>query len=385
MRPGSAASDRPRGPAVLCFGASAAAAFAAVVFATVFIFSSLSGGFFVEAPWGEISCRNPIHLLLEAVGAWLAWALLRRLCGRLAARPPPAGPPRETALTSAESVFVPIMLVGFVFLLWLRFLYRSYEDYLLHRHDFIWPFWHAHVVSLAMLAGVVVLWYRLRRTDGAFAALAGSCLFLFSPLAFDLTAPVTYAFAAMTVVWLVTSLAGAGALPVRVKVGALAVAPVLMGAIVAWLDATGRGWGAGRVTDHFMLQSAPGLLWILVVAGVFGWFNARRVRRDVLPGAAALGLLGVVLAGARAGTGDVGGVLMIPLVVTLASLGARWLWRETIFSRSVFGRNVLVLLLLGVILGVGKRGLDRGVKPPSDTPERKAIEMRFAEPEEDVH
>lgn len=348
-------------PFVVFFG------FLAVVFAVLFLFSSTYHGFQLATPLGVLRCREAYKLLWDAVLFWAVWTGLCRLCGCLEGRDTAesALSPRQE-LSPHEERWVTAFITVLNFLLWLRFLYRTYERYLLGLSDRLTiPFWHIHLLFAAVAVGSLCLWHGLRRSHGAMAGFVGSVVFALSPMAFYVSDTMVFGYVLLVAGWL--ALSGAVRLPltraVRFALGAAALLGIVL--TIGYLHRTGRGWGVGRLYTQFVTRSAPGLTGILAAVGLAGWMLFRGETCALLRAALVPAAGGLALAGSRQVVGDVGALLLLPAAAVLTGMGVDLLFNRALFARRVLSRNVLVILLAGVLFGVAKDGIDRGIRPPA--------------------
>ena len=359
-------------------------------FAVLFLFSNTYGGFALETPFGLLQCREPWQLLCESLLFWAIWSGVAwwrcRASGAASAAPHELPAP----LGGGGSRAVPVLLALLTGSLWLRALYRSYAHVLLaHAPHPSVPFWECHLLFAAALIGALLLWSRLRRSDGALAAAFGATLFALSPTAFYVSRSMAAGYAVLAL-----ALLAAAARPERVgsevcaplnfRASSRRWVPLQLGlgllaalALIGLLHANGLGWAGARVWTHFMERCLPGLSGILAAAAVAGALIWRSAPGNFMRWALGLSSLGIALAGMRESVGDLGALLLLPLAVLLAMRGVGLLWRRSLLGRTVLGRNILVVLLIGILLGITRNGTNRDINRPAyDTPAETAGQKR---------
>lgn len=344
-----------------------AVALVSTLFAVVFLVSAAYGGFRVQTPFGLISCTEPSRLLGLTAVLLLAWALVRRRGeGEWAAVP----------LSGQEARWVPVFLLILSGLLWLRFLYRSYERYLLGLSPQPLPFWQTHLIFASVAPACLFFWHDVRRRGGNLAALTGAVMLAFAPCAFYVSRTTAVAFLAALAAWVVLTilLRAAPSKKTACSWGLAALAIVAVGVVV--LHRTEWGWGGNRVWDQILGRAAPGLTGWLAVAGLTSLLLGMQTE-GVLRAALVLAPFGLALAGARGAGGEVGAVLLAPLAAVLSATGVAFLLDKTAAGRTAFGRNILVLLLAGILLGVAKQGIDHGVWPPGTAEDGEVEQTRL--------
>lgn len=323
----------------------------------LFLVSSLFGGFRMNTPLGLLSCRDPARLLLLTLAGLLLWTVLDSGRGEDV-------PPEERKKSERNSSAGPVSVFLLVtFLLWVRFVYRAYEPCFGGRpvsYDLL-----RLVHALFLFSGLTALagWKRMSGSGREIAAFFAALFLALSPLRFYVSSFVVTGFAMLAVflvfqspieVWLRRVCGG------RTWLGCVIALAVLIGGASHF---TGLGWAGNRLQEHFFQRVAPGLsVWLLPLGG----WNLWCFRAGPSPGwrlSLALGLWGLVLSGSRGEVGALGALLMLPLVSALMEQGVSFLWKWPL-GRTVFGRNVMVLCLLGVLLGLVRDGLDRGIRSP---------------------
>ncbi|HOW97259.1 MAG TPA: hypothetical protein P5567_05055 [Kiritimatiellia bacterium] len=328
----------------------------------LFLVSSLYGGFKMATPLGSLSCRHPGPLLLWTALCAGVWALMSRPATR---GEDDAAPPFSRAGAIG-------LLLAATALLWLRFLYRSYEPVFGHRPVPTVPFLFTHLLFLFSGLAALGVWRQLRRTEAEPAALFAALFTALSPLWFHVSAPVVAGYAAIALLWW-------GAPRLERAPGwllATALIPVAAAVLRHW------GWAGNRLTDQFA-AAAPGLCAWLLLPGLAGWWFSRRTRRPWMRAALLACAWSVVCAGARGEAGSLGAVLGLPLIASLLAVGGGWLLSAVPAERGWLARNVIMICLAGILLGMVRDGLDRSIRspfaPPLPGPEAPAA---ASEPEE---
>lgn len=348
---------------------AAAAAVLAGVFAVLFVFSSAVRGFQLETPCGVLHCREAIKLLWNALVCWGVWTGLTALRERLGAGTSRTAPARIDPLSTGETRWMAFLLVVANVLVWVRFMYRSYARYVVGTaHHPTIPFGQIHLLSASALVASLFLWGRLRKTEGAVAAFTASALFALSPMAFYVSDTMAAGYALLAAGWILLSLAP----PWKPSAGASALAAAACLAFLAalgwWLHDAGLGWGGARVWTQLTTRTLPDLWWVPAIVGlaVVLWPGGRA--SGVLRAAVWPALVGLVFAGSREVAGDIGALLLLPAGATLAGAGTAFLFNASPLSRTALGRNVVVLLVVGMFLGAAKTGVDRGARAPGYVP-----------------
>ena len=333
---------------------------ASVVLAFLFLASSACGGFRFDTPLGRLGCSKPHNLFWYALALFVLWSVVSaRVVKRDAEGRPPVPPPGGTAISA-------IMLGLVLVFLWGRSLYWSYESFLLsHSEKIVTPLWESHVVYLLTAAGSFYLWDRLRHAAGLLAGFVGALLFAFSPAFGYVSARMAIAHAVLIVVWVTrTEIFLHAPRPIRARWLWPSALIAILGVsfLLYWYE---HGLAGGRIIDRFSVRVLPGVAGVLALAGL-----VRCVRKPgkagPLPAALVLPTaVGLALSAGRHEVGDVGALLMIPMACTLAGLGASALWRSRWVARCVLARNLFLLLLLGVLLGLAHEVSERHVWAPS--------------------
>lgn len=314
-------------------------------FLLLFLVSSLFGGFQMATPLGMLSCRHPGRLLLWT----LAGALACTAAGRRR-----EGPVDEITLFGRAGA-AGLVLTATI-LLWVRFLYRSYEPAFGHRPVPTVPFLSTHLLFLFSGLAALGAWRQLRRSEDERAAVFAALFLAVSPLWFHVSTPVLAGYAVLAAAWW-----AAPALNKLTKwVFASALLPMTAVALKHW------GWAGKRLEDQFVSCAAPGYTGWIVLAGLAGWWFTRSTRRPWLRAALLTFSWGAVLGGARGEAGFLGAVLLLPLLAGLMTAGITALLKAA--GRDPLPRNVILACLLGVLLGLVRDGLDLGIRSPYAPP-----------------
>ncbi len=184
-------------------------------------------------------------------------------------------------------------------------------------------------------------------------------------MAFYVSPTTACGYAVLVAVWIAGTAAARFVTTRAARRGLAFAVAVTVAVVMAWVLATGKGWGGARVTDRFVTRCAPDLSAWLSLAGLIAWRVTRGRSRPYLPVTLALAATGVAVAGARELIGDVGALMLLPCAVVAAGVGAAFLWRNTPLGRTPLGRNLLVVLVIGILMGTAKAGIDRGIRGPS--------------------
>ncbi len=315
------------------------------VFLLLFLVSSLFGGFQMATPLGILSCRHPGRLLLWTFAGALACT---------AAGHRREGPVDEIPLFGRAGA-AGLVLTATI-LLWVRFLYRSYEPAFGHRPVPTVPFLSTHLLFLFSGLAALGAWHRLRRSEDERAAAFAALFLAVSPLWFHVSTPVVAAYAVLAAAWW-----AAPALNQLTKwVFASALVPVATVALKHW------GWAGKRLQDQFVSCAAPGYTGWIVLAGLAGWWFTRSTRRPWLRAALLTFSWGAVLGGARGEAGFLGAVLLLPLLAGLMAAGIHAILKAA--GRDPLPRNVILACLFGILLGLLRDGLDLGIRSPYAPP-----------------
>lgn len=337
-------------PAVLLIGAGRVLAAVTGFFLLLFLVSSLFGGFKMETPLGALSCRHAGRLLLWTLAGALAWTGLNRSRTDVA----------PSSLFSRGGAAILLLIT--TLLLWVRFLYRSYEPAFGHRPVPTVPFVSMHLLFLFSGLAALGVWRQLRRSEEESGAFFAAFFIAASPLWFHVSAPVIAGYAALAIAWWLAPYIELAAVRRRGLIFASAILPVLAIFLKNW------GWAGKRLEEQFVLRAAPGFTGWMVLLGLAGWWFTRRLRRPWMSAALLTFSWGVVLGGARGEAGFLGAVLMLPLLAGLMAAGVRWLLLATPLGRGVLSRNVIMACLVGLVLGLVRDGLDRGIRSPFAPP-----------------
>ncbi len=339
------------------------AAIVAVSMAILFLFSSAFSGFVVQTPGGLIKCRDPLNLLGWMLLAWLAWLILRNLSLRL--WPVSSPVPEYSAPSPGELKCITGSLVLLTFLYWLRSLYRTYERYLLKLSDHLSiPWWQSHLLYVAVLIGVLFVWYQIRHSGGVAAGIVAALLLTVSPTSFYVSRNMVVGFVLLILIWISVSAAMPAGKSGKRYVLIWLILVMAAIALAAGFHAWGPGWGLRRCYTQLLSRSLPGLLWIPALAGLVSVFTRAGNNPAMVRAALLMIPLGLALAGTRAELGDLGTLLLLPAGVVLPALGIHFLRVKSIMGRTVLGRNLIVIVMVGILFGVLKSGIDRSIRPP---------------------
>ena len=329
----------------------------------LFLVSSLYGGFKMATPLGALSCRHAGPLLLWAAAAAVAGTLVSRAAKR-------AEDDRAPLFSGAGAAG---LLLTATVLLWLRFLYRSYEPVFGHRPVPTVPFFSTHLLFLFSGLAAFGAWRRLRRTETETAALFAALSTALSPLWFHVSAPVVAGYAVIALLWWTAPRWERA----PAWLYATALVPIAVSSLRHW------GWAGKRLADQFSGAAAPGLSAWLVLLGLAGWWFTRPTRRPWMRAATLACAWGAAWAGARGEAGFLGGLLALPLLAGLMAAGIRWLESIVPAGRGTLARNVVLVGLAGILLGLLRDGLDRSIRSPFAPPQAgPAVPAVSSEPEE---
>ncbi|MBU1909257.1 MAG: hypothetical protein KJ726_04340 [Verrucomicrobia bacterium] len=332
-------------------------------FLLLFLVSSLFGGFKMQTPLGSLSCRHAGRLLLWTLAGALAWT------GTAAGLRCFQSAPRPTGTMASKPLFsragAASLLLTTTLLLWARFLYRSYEPAFGGRPVPTVPFLSTHLLFLFSGLAALGAWQRLRRTEEESGAIFAALFIATSPLWFHVSMPVIAGYAALALGWWVAPFLLKIEPAVFRRRGLLFLSVILPALVVAWRS---WGWAGKRLEEQFALRAAPGFTGWMILVGLVGWWATRRADRPWMRPALLLLSWGLVLGGARGEAGFLGALLMMSAFAGLMAAGIGWLLSATPLGRGTLGRNVIMVCLAAILLGLVRDGLDRGIRSPFAPP-----------------
>jgi hypothetical protein len=347
-------------PAVLLIGAGRVLASVTGFLLLLFLVSSLFGGFKMATPLGSLSCRHPGRLLLWTLAGALAWTATRAGLRHSPSDPCPDGPSEPGPLFSHAGAVS--LLLTTILLLWVRFLYRAYEPAFGGRPVPTVPFLSMHLLFLFSGLAALGAWRQLRRSEEEFGALFAALFMATSPLWFHVSTPVIAGYTAMAFAWWAAPSIERAVFRRRGLMFASAILPMLAVAWKSW------GWAGKRLEEQFVLRAAPGFTGWMILVGLAGWWITRRTDRPWMRPALWLLSWGLVLGGARGEAGFLGALLMVSAFAGLMAAGLGWLLSATRPGRETLGRNVILVCLVGILLGLVRDGLDRSIRSPFAPP-----------------
>lgn len=337
---------------------------AAGVLAVLFLIASAYDGFRFTTPVVRISCRQPAEVFWYALGSLGAWCLVRRARGRFD-RDACAATPAVFPVSRYLLVFLTGFLAACIACFWIRSLYFSYEGFLLGVDSWVkTPFWESHVIYGFVFFASLFTWWRLRPRLGVLAALTAAVVVAAAPVQFYVSARMAASFAEVAVLLLFGDLFSAHFRGKRRNRGVWALSAVVLVALVTLLHVAGHGWAGPRVADRIAERVAPGSCWVLVLFGLAGWRSADVDTRGMLSALILPAFVGLGLAGAREELGDLGAVLLVAPCAVLTATGVAFCWTRRWVKESVFAQNVVLILLLGILFGVFRHGIETHVRAP---------------------